>query len=142
MPSISRAASSPARQQAAEIVAFDHRDARRLDTLLARQRRDACRGGARIGRAEIADNPDPFCEAALQDGRDEPLERGIIAARRIGTPFELRQRQRPFRQCLEHQEARAVALGQRLHNRTGGIRAVAGKAGAAANEDGLIGHTS
>ena len=67
-------------QRAADVVAFDHRDARGFQPLLARQRKDALGRAARVGRPEIADDPDVVAKAAFEHRADETLQRRIETA--------------------------------------------------------------
>ncbi len=93
---------------------------------------------ARIGSAEIADDPDLARAGNSEHRRNEAFERGTIAAVRIAPALELCQRERALGQRLEHQKARTVALRQRFDHRTGSVGAIAGKSCAGANEYGSI----
>ena len=126
------------RQEARDIVALDHRNTRAPETRLAGQRKDALACGARIGSAEVADDPDLLAQANSEHRRNEAFERGTISAVRIAPPLKLCQRERALGQRLEHQKARTVALRQRFDHGTGSVGAIAGKSCAGANEYGSI----
>src|SRR6185312_8873623 len=116
-------------------------DARRAQSLLARDGLDAQRGSAGIRRAEIADDANVLREATRQHRREKAVERRIVAAVRIATPFELRERQGALCQSLEHQEARTVGPRQRVDQGPRGISAVSGKTGGT-TDVGFGGHSS
>jgi hypothetical protein len=122
------------RQKVSQVVAFDNRDARNRNTKFLRQRQDAFRRSSRVGRAEVSNDPNLLIEAAGQHWGKKAVKCGAEAALWVAPALKLRERKRALGQCLEHQEAWTVAGRKGFDHRTGGIRPVACKAGAHADE--------
>ena len=121
---------------AAQVVALDHRDARRRQALFCRHARNAGRCAQRIGSAEVAYDGDAMPQTVGQHGAQGEFEQRLEAARRVGPPCQVRQGQRAFGKHLEDQRRRAAAPDQRGHHRARCIHAVAGEAGTAADGNG------
>ncbi len=68
-------------------------------------------------------------------GRSMSSSSGSKPAVRVGPAPQLRQRQRAFGQGFKNQESRPAARDERVHHRPGGVHAVAGKAGGAADQE-------
>ncbi|MNT08307.1 hypothetical protein D3C72_1430460 [compost metagenome] len=119
-----------------EVVPLHHGHAGRFEPKLRRQRADAPRRRARVGRAKVADDGDAVGQAQAEYGRQELVEQRLVAVLGIAAPRQLRQRQRAFGQRLENQRRRATGGNQRAHHGQGGIGAVAGEAGAGADQQG------
>lgn len=113
----------------------DDRDPRGAATEFRRDPVDAQRRRARVCGAEIADDAHPVVEAAGKHRRDQFVEQGFIAGFRIGFAGELGERQCALGQCLEDQHGGAGAADQRVDDRCGGIGAVSGEAGGAADRE-------
>ena len=121
-----------------QVVATGHRDARRAQTELARQRGDTVRRGPGIGGAEIADDDDAVAQAIGQHRAQFEFEQGLEAALGVGAARQLRGGQGAFGEHLEDQRRGAAAFDQRTHHQCRRVGAVAREAGSAA--DGVAVH--
>jgi hypothetical protein len=128
--------------RAREIVAVDHRDSRRRQSELACQCRDTQRRPLRIGRAEVADDPDVMREAVGKHRAQERIQLLLIASRRIAPAPQLGQGQRALRECLEHQIGRSAAGDQAANHRCRRVDPIPGEAGGTADEEGSVRHAA
>ena len=97
----------------------------------------------RVGGAEVADDAHAVLQAQAQHRAQQLVEQRLVAGLGVAAAGQLGQGQRAFGQRLEDQHGRAAAGDQRLHHRQGGIGAVAGKAGGAADaQDRFCVHSS
>jgi hypothetical protein len=125
--------------RAGHVVAVDHRDARPRQAQFTRQCVDAPGRAVRVGGAEVADDADAVLQAGAQHRRQHRVQQGLVAGLGVLPARQLRQRQRAFGQRLEDQHRGPLCGGQRRHHGRRGVGAVAGKAGGAADQQGVGG---
>ncbi len=120
-----------------QVVARHHRDARRAQAELARQRGDAPRRAPRVGGTEVADDDDAVGEAVGEHRPQFEVEQRLVAAFGVGAPGELGGGQRALGEHLEDQRRRPAALDQRAHHRRRRVDAVARETRPASHCQGL-----
>ena len=123
-----------------EVVAFDDADAQAPQPQLPRERLQAPRRGARVRRAEIADDRDAVLDASREDRTDEAVELRLVAPLGVLPPGDLRECERALGKRLENQRRRAAARDEGLDHRAGGVGAVAREPRAPADRQCLARH--
>src|SRR5262249_60951109 len=90
------------REPAAEVIAFDDRDTRRAQAERSCDFSYTPGRHRRIGGAKIADDLDAGREALLEHRRQQTVERGTVAARRIFPTLQLTKGQGALGESLIH----------------------------------------
>jgi hypothetical protein len=120
----------------ADVVALDDGDPRARRPELGGERGDAARRATRVRRAEVADDPDAVIEAAPEHRAQQLVEQRLVAVVGVDAARQLGERERALGERLEDQERRAAGCDERIDHRPGGVGAIAGEAGGAADAKG------
>ena len=122
----------------AHVISRDHTDLDRPEPESLGEPRDHPCGAFWIGRAEVAQDLDAVPHAFLEHGFEQPLQHRLVAAGRVASFLQLRERHGALAEAFEEEGSRAAARNERVDNGPRRVDAVPGEPGTVANAENVI----